>query len=125
MRERGERWRDPAGLHLPHVLPLEVNAAALVGAELRHREPTLPPDRAQTLAGALEQERLAWDVRIHARRHQSPRATKLMIASMASAPYGAANIARECSAPPNITSVFGIDVRSKQRRTCGAALSPS
>jgi hypothetical protein len=47
VRERGERWRDAAGLHLPHVLPLEVDAAALVGTELGHREPAPAPERAQ------------------------------------------------------------------------------
>jgi hypothetical protein len=86
VRERGERRRHPAGLHLPHVLALEVDAAALVGAELRHREPALPPHRTKALAGPLQQERLAGDVGIDAGRHQSPRTTKSTIASIASAP---------------------------------------
>src|SRR5687767_3329780 len=124
MRERRERRCDAPGLHLPHVLPLEIDAATLVGTELRHREPALAPHRAQTLAGALQEQRLAGDVGIDAGRHQSPRAMKSMMARVASVPYGAANMPRECSPPPNISRVFGIDARSKQRSTFGAALSP-
>src|SRR5678815_1471082 len=86
VRERGERRRDAAGLHLPHVLPLEVDAAALVGAKLRHREPAFPTQDAQALTGALQQPWLAGHVGIDASRHQIPCATKWMIASIASAP---------------------------------------
>src|SRR5467141_3466544 len=111
MRERGEGRRDTARLHLPHVLPFEVDAAALVGAELRHREPALAPQHAQALAGPSQQHGLPWYVGIHAGRHQTPRATKSTIASIASAPYGAANIARECSLPPYMSRVFGRETR--------------
>src|ERR1700687_4207640 len=72
MRERGERWGDTARLHLPNILPFEVDAAALVSAELRHGEPALSPQRAEALAGPFQQQRLAGDRGGVAGRAQTP-----------------------------------------------------
>src|SRR5512141_247543 len=79
MREGRQRRRDPAGLHLPDVLLLEVDAPAAVGAELRHGEALLLTEHADALPHSLREERLAGNVGVDARRHQDalvPRATK-------------------------------------------------
>src|SRR2546430_13462901 len=114
MRESRERRRDAAGLHLPHVLTLEVDDAPGARSKLGHRQPLLFTKLADPLAHLAEKPRLPGDIRIHPRRH-----TNSTISPSASSPYGALNIARECSLPPKTTSVLGTLAAAKQARTLG------
>src|SRR5882762_7719865 len=63
-----------------------------------------------------KEPRLAGDIWIHPRRH-----TNSTISPKASSPYGALNIARECSRPPKRTSFLGALAAVKQLRTFGVA----
>src|SRR6266566_537631 len=64
-----ERRRHSPGLHLPHVLALEVDHALWARAELGHREPLLLTELADPFSHLAEEARLAGDVRVHPRRH--------------------------------------------------------
>src|SRR5713101_7644988 len=120
MRESRERRRHATRLHLPHVLPLEIDDAFGARAELRHGESLLFSKLTDPLPHLPEEPRLARDVRIHTRRH-----TNSTISPSASSPYEAVNMARECSRPPKRTSFFGAVAALKQLRTFGVARSES
>src|SRR5207237_10788290 len=81
MGQSGERGSDPAGLHLPDILPLEIDHALGRRSELGHRQAPLLAKRADALSHLLQKARLSGNVWIHARRH-----TNSTIAPSASSP---------------------------------------
>src|SRR6266566_3840302 len=116
VREGRQRRRDAPRLHLPDVLALEIDDSLRARAELGHGESLLLPKLADPFSHLAYEPGLAWDVRIHPRRH-----TNSTISPSASSPYGALNMARECSRPPKSTSFFGAFAALKHARTFGVA----